>query len=109
MKHIVTRVAQNPILWSVASFLFIASGILSAQSAHVAFVPFNNFVEGTRAANSSKYLSQSNSKVRDAQALEEMRQHILNLYEGVNVSHSFVLDGDHFDCVPVEQQPGVRM
>jgi hypothetical protein len=38
-----------------------------------------------------------------------MRQHILNLYQGVEVAHSYVLDGDHFDCVPEMQQPGVRM
>jgi len=81
---------------------------MSAQSGQK-FVPFDDFVASTRTANSSAYLSQSTSKVKDAQALEEMRQHVLNLYQGVEVSHSFVLDGDHFDCVPVEQQPGVRM
>jgi Neprosin len=114
MKHIrsLTLLHDNRIL-SAAIYLFLTSGIVSAQATHASFVPFNDFVENTRAANPNEFLSQAtanvNVRVKDAQSFEEMRQHILGLYEGVNVSHSFVLDGDHFDCVPVEQQPGVRM
>lgn len=34
-----------------------------------------------------------------------MRQYISDLYEGVEVAHSFVDDnGQVFDCIPVEQQ-----
>lgn len=73
------------------------------------FLPFNDFLATTRTAGSSDYLGQSTSMVRGTQAFEQMREHILNLYEGVAVSHSFVLDGDHFDCVPEMQQPGVRL
>lgn len=73
------------------------------------FVPFKSFVESTQAANASDYMARSTTKVKDAAAFEEMRQHILNLYQGVEVGHSFVLDGDHFDCVPIQQQPAVRM
>jgi hypothetical protein len=111
VKHFnsVTRITHHRIPLSAALVLFIASGISSAQSAHVSFVPFNNFVDSMRTANSADYLSKPTGKVRDAQSFEEMRQHILGLYRGVDVSQSFVLDGDHFDCVPIEQQPGVRM
>jgi hypothetical protein len=105
----VTRTTHNRVLFRIAMFLFATNGILSAQSWQKSFVPFNDFVANTQTANSSEFLSQSISKVKDAQAFEEMRQHILNLYQGVDVTHSFVLDGDHFDCVPVGQQPGVRM
>lgn len=105
----VTPPTQRRAWFSIALFLFITSGILSAQPGQVSFVPFNDFVASTRTASSSAHLSQANSKVRNAQAFEEMRQHILNLYQGVEVSHSFVLDAGHFDCVPVEQQPAVRM
>jgi hypothetical protein len=73
------------------------------------FVPFKSFVESTKAANVSDYAARSTSKVKDTAAFEEMRQHILNLYQRVEVSHSFVLDGDHLDCVPTQQQPAVRM
>jgi hypothetical protein len=83
--------------------------MLRAEPGQKSFVPFNDFVAGTRAARSMDSVGKPASKVRDSQAFEEMRQHILNLYEGVAVTHSFMLDGDHFDCVPVEQQPGVRL
>ena len=42
-------------------------------------------------------------------AFEEKRQHLLNLYSGVTVQHSFVDDsGQVFDCVPVAQQPALK-
>jgi hypothetical protein len=103
-----TETIRNSSLLTVL-FLVVTSGILNAQLGQASLVPFNNFVEGTRTANSSGYLTQSATRVRDAHAFEEMRQHILSMYEGVSVSHSFVLDGDDFDCVPVEQQPAVRI
>jgi Neprosin len=112
MKHSDTKTRtthQGAGIGTLFLFIFIASGILNAQSGQASFVPFNDFVQGTRVATSSDYLTHTAIKVKDAQAFEEMRQHILSLYDGVSVSHSFVLDGDHFDCVPIEQQPGVRM
>jgi Neprosin len=111
MKSIVSMIqnTSNRMLVGAASFLFVTSGILSAQAGQKPFVRFNDFVASTQAANSSDFLGQPTSKVKDEQSFEEMRQHILNLYEGVQVSHSFVLDGDHFDCVPEVQQPGVRL
>src|SRR5271169_1248856 len=33
-----------------------------------------------------------------------MRRHILGLYDGVKVTHSFLLAGHAFDCIPIEQQ-----
>ena len=72
------------------------------------FVPFRNFVENTKAANADNYLTRADSKVKDKLAFEEMRQHIIHRYDGVDVSHSFVVDGNHYDCVPTEQQPAVR-
>jgi hypothetical protein len=73
------------------------------------FVPFHDFVASTRTANSGDYLIRSSSKVQDAPAFEEKRGHILKLCEGVDVTHSFVLDDDDFDCIPEMQQPAVRM
>jgi hypothetical protein len=49
------------------------------------------------------------TNVANAAAFTEMRQHILNLYQGVNVTHSFVQGAQTYDCIPVEQQPSVRM
>src|ERR1700674_2303964 len=38
-----------------------------------------------------------------------MRRHILTMYQGVEVNHSFMLGSQHFDCVPIDQQPTVRL
>ena len=78
-------------------------GQLRAQSVVRKFVPFQKFVAQIQAATSSAF------QVKDGANFEEMRQHILTLYQGVDVKHSFVLDSNHFDCIAVEQQPAVRM
>ena len=37
-----------------------------------------------------------------------MRRHILNAYQGVNVSHSYVVGAHTVDCVPVNEQLAIR-
>jgi len=80
-----------------------------AQAGPTRFVAFQNFVETTREASFGDYAARPESRVKDAAAFEEMRRHVLSMYEGVQVTHSFVLDSDHYDCVPIEQQPSVRL
>lgn len=42
-------------------------------------------------------------------ALEEMKGHILKLYDKVEAPHSFMEEGGAiYDCIPVESQPGLR-
>jgi hypothetical protein len=79
-----------------------------AQTIPARFVPFQNFIENTRTAPASDFLSRAENNVKEPTALEEMRQAILNRYKGVEVSHSFLLDGQHYDCVAVNQQPAFR-
>src|SRR5262249_51244870 len=67
-----------------------------------------DFIESTMAADACEYLARPTSRVTDAQSFEEMRQYILVMYQGVQVSHSLVLRSQYFDCVPFEQQPSVR-
>jgi hypothetical protein len=44
-----------------------------------------------------------------AEDFEEMRQHVLGLYAGVEERHSFIeLGGAVVDCIPIEQQPALR-
>jgi hypothetical protein len=38
-----------------------------------------------------------------------MRQHILSMYQGVEVSYSFLFDSQYFECVPMEKQPSVQL
>jgi hypothetical protein len=37
-----------------------------------------------------------------------MRQHVLGMYDSVQVKHSYLLHSQYFDCVPLTQQPSVR-
>jgi hypothetical protein len=78
-----------------------------AQSAVKEFVPFQKFIESTQAPDSAESIPPG-SRVKDAAALEEMRQHILTMYRGVEVNHSFVTYSNHFDCIPIAQQPTVK-
>jgi hypothetical protein len=48
-------------------------------------------------------------KVRDRGAFDEMRAHVLRLYDGVTPVHTFVSEGALFDCIPVSAQPAVRL
>src|SRR5215472_17186396 len=88
----------------VALVLFVSSGRMSAQSATNSFVPFNVFMARTAAAS----FDPSAGKVDDAASFEQMRHHIQDLYEGVVVTHSYVLGSQTFDCIPIDQQPSAR-
>jgi hypothetical protein len=91
------------------TLILAASGSLTfAQTEKAQFVPFSNFIENTRTASSDDFSSRPDSKVRDASAFKEMRQSILDRYQGIDVTHSFLVGGQHYDCVPIDQQPAVR-
>jgi hypothetical protein len=92
--------------------LFLAATLLtigSAQTVPAKFVAFNGFLRAVKQANADKFLASPDSKVVDAPSFEEMRQHILTLYRGVHVNHSYVLGPQTFDCIPVDEQPSVRL
>jgi Neprosin len=92
----------------MALVLITMSTALVAQEAKE-FVSFRAFIANTTTADSGGYLARSTSRVKDAESLEQMRQHILTMYHGVEVSHSFLLHSQYFDCVSVEKQPSVRL
>jgi hypothetical protein len=80
-----------------------------AQPASPAIEPFDEFVEDLATAPAAAYVGQRETAVGSEAALEEMRQHLLRLYHGVTVDHSFAIDDQVFDCVPLMQQPSVRL
>lgn len=92
-------------------FLACALGLapLHAQTPPKELVPFNNFLKGVTTANPHVWLSRPESRVKTPEAFEEMRRHILTLYHGVHVPNSFLLDTQVFDCVPITEQPSVRL
>jgi hypothetical protein len=96
-------VALSTVLWYAAGTAFA-----QPQSRVKEFVAFKNFLQNTQAADSFEF-TRPGSGVKDTAAFEEMRRHILTMYSGIEVKHSFVLHSDHFDCVPIAQQPTVKV
>jgi Neprosin len=94
---------------SITLSMVASLGIVHAQTQVKKFVPFNQFVALTTSASSENYVGAPGNHVQDAAAFEQMRQHILNLYTGVHVNHSFLLQNTHVDCIPVMEQPSVRL
>jgi neprosin-like protein len=91
-----------------ASVFAAAGGPAVAQNVGDRFVPFNEFIQGVTAASPAQYVGALQSRVASVNDFEQMRQHVVSLYQGVSVRHSYVLDANYFDCVPVLQQPGAR-
>jgi len=72
-------------------------------------VQFDAFLQGVRAARYEDFAGRPGVKVRDRAAFDEMRAHVLKLYDGVTPVHTFVSEGALFDCIPVSAQPAVRL
>jgi len=82
---------------------------VQAQTPPPTFVPFDQFVRSVRDADAAALVARPGAKVTTTDSVEEMRNHVLSLYQGVQVSHSYVLGSQIFDCVPIQQQPSVRL
>ncbi|HEY1208672.1 MAG TPA: neprosin family prolyl endopeptidase [Terracidiphilus sp.] len=87
----------------------VASAALSAQTAPARMIPFSEFQTGLSTAKHTEYVGKPQVRVKQAADFEEMRQHLTKLYTGVKVTHSFVLETDTYDCIPINQQPSVRL
>ena len=74
----------------------------SSSSTNNSPVPFNTFLQSVSQAQYSDYTQLSTTKVQNKQAFEEMRTHILNLYNGVKVNSTYMVNGQVFDCVAVK-------
>ena len=81
---------------------------LHAQTPPQDLVPLSDFVSGVAAADARSWLARPEGRVKTTAAFEELRRHVLSLYQGVHVTHSFWLDSQVFDCIPIAEQPSVR-
>jgi hypothetical protein len=53
--------------------------------------------------------ARAESKVAHEEALEDMKTHILKLYDKIEAEHSFMDEtGAIYDCIPIEQQPSLK-
>lgn len=72
-------------------------------------LPFNEFIASVEASKFGDFSSRPQSNVADGEAFAEMKSYILDVYDKIDVQHSFEDEGGSiFDCVPVEQQPALR-
>jgi hypothetical protein len=73
------------------------------------FPTFSAFLDTVHAARHDEYALKPAARAEKSDQFESMREHILDLYDGVEVQHSFVdVNGQVFDCVPIEAQPSLR-
>jgi hypothetical protein len=97
----------RPVLLAFTALFLVKAA--QAQTPPTQFVPFDQFIQSVRDADASELIARPNAKVATAASVEEMRQHIISMYQGVQVGHSYVLGSQTFDCVPIQQQPSVRI
>src|SRR5215472_13113444 len=72
-------------------------------------VPFKQFLAAVQDAKHAEFTASPRAKVAHEGSFAEMKSHVLKLYNGIQVPHSFVDEnGSIFDCVPIEQQPSLR-
>jgi len=95
--------AQSPTSDPNAGFVTFSAFIDRVRDA-----TFPGFVEGLRNAKGSQFAGKDAVRVKDQAVFEEMKTHLLKLYANIRVERSFVEDNHYVDCVPVEQQPGLR-
>jgi hypothetical protein len=69
--------------------------------------PFDDFRAALETAQHAGYQGPG-SRVRSRSAFEEQKAHLLKLYDGLSVRHSFQDScGQIFDCVPRSEQPAL--
>jgi hypothetical protein len=96
------KAVKQQVMLSVIVLLVVSlSGSLQAQS----FVPFNQFLSSTASASASNFVGQPGYAVQDNNTFQQMQQYVLNLYQGVTVTQSFLLYGQYYDCIAIQQQP----
>ena len=90
---------------AVTLVVLAAAAPLHAQE----FVKFSNFVQSLKTADVDAVLPLATTTATDAASVAEMRQHLVALYDGVDVTQSYVVGTQTIDCIPIMQQPAVRM
>jgi hypothetical protein len=82
---------------------------MTTDSGEPGFRPFDEFLAVTKISRHRHYRGRPEVRIRNKAAFNELRRHLLSIYAGVNVIHSYVDNhGQTFDCVPIEQQPALR-
>lgn len=91
------------------SLLFVEGCSVKAVDVATPFLPFKQFMQITQEAGLDDFSDLKETRVSDPAEFARMKKHILTMYEGVKVKHSFRLDETNYvDCVDVYTQPGLN-
>ena len=73
------------------------------------FIPFEQFIANMQKAEYRDYTKMPGSKVLNEEEFLKMKNHITEMYEGVKVKNSFVMDSVMFiDCIDINTQPSLK-
>lgn len=72
---------------------------------HHSFVPFDEFIDQVKHAQFKDY---EHTRVKCQEDFEDMKGHILHMYDGVGDVKSWVLEREYGDCIAKNKQPTVR-
>ena len=114
MPTLKTRRFLHNVCPSLIVTILIASVLLGSSACRRSSTPdkgksFDDFIREVNSARFQDYSAQQGARVANADEFEKMRKHLLFLYEGVKPEHTFAgTNGQLVDCVPREQQPGLR-
>jgi hypothetical protein len=104
------------VLFFLLVFLFSCNKSREKEFANVnqlkikSFTPFDQFISNTEKAEYKDYERLPGSRVMNEEEFLKMKNHIINLYKGVKVKNSFVMDSAMFiDCIDINTQPGLRI
>ena len=96
-------------LFPILGFVALATPHNTGPKDHDAscFIKFNDFIAGVTDATYDKW---AHTALQNATAFEEIKSHILTMYNGIgDVTHSFIYDDEYGDCIDVKKQPGLRL
>lgn len=91
-----------------AAFLLISACSPGSPPSMEGFVDFQSFISDITKASASDYLGKPGVRVENAKEFDAMKAHILSMYEGVTVENSFIENDQFVDCIPIDQQPGLK-
>ena len=101
-----SRYVFAPIVCAVALYGFAFHAFAQVPQM---MVSFQDFYKNAGNARFEDYANKAGVKVRSPEEFQKMKAHVISMYEGVKVKHSFVLgERDFIDCVDMRTQPGLR-
>jgi hypothetical protein len=102
MNKLLAAIVMSAPLLLLAGCAHMGSGGSQSES-------FRSFVEETKEAQADDYLGKRGVRVQNEAEFQNMKRYLLDRYQGVHVSHSFIgLHDEDVDCVPISEQMSLK-